>query len=43
MVIIINIISNLYPGSSTHLKVVFREVLHPIELEFGKNIKLKTM
>ena len=29
------IISNIYPGSSTHLKVVFREVKHPIELEFG--------
>ena len=23
------------PGSSTHLKIVFREVLHPIDLEFG--------
>ena len=33
--LIIIIISNLYPGSSTHSKVVFREVLHPIEVEFG--------
>ena len=29
------LISDIYPGSSTHSKVVFREVLHPIELEFG--------
>ena len=29
------IINDIYPGSSTHPKVVFREVLHPIELEFG--------
>ena len=28
-------ITDIYPGSSTHPKVVFREVLHPIELEFG--------
>ena len=28
-------IIDIYPGSSTHPKVVFREVLHPIELEFG--------
>ena len=27
------IINDIYPGSSTHSKVVFREVLHPIELE----------
>ena len=27
--------NNIYPGSSSHPKVVFREVLHPIELEFG--------
>ena len=33
--IIIIIINDIYPGSSTHLKVVFREVLHPIKLEFG--------
>ena len=25
--------NDIYPGSSTHPKVVFREVLHPIELE----------
>ena len=30
------IINDIYPGSSIHSKVVFREVLHPIELEFGK-------
>ena len=29
------IISDIYPGSSSHLKVVFREVLHSIELDFG--------
>ena len=28
------LINDIYPGSSTHLKVVFREVLHQIELEF---------
>ena len=27
------IINDIYPGSSTHSKVVFREVLHPFELE----------
>ena len=32
---IIIIINDIYPGSSTHSKVVFREVLHAIELEFG--------
>ena len=26
-------INDIYPGNSTHSKVVFREVLHPIELE----------
>ena len=26
------LINDFYPGSSTHPKVVFREVLHPIEL-----------
>ena len=26
--------NDIYPGSSTHSKVVFREVLHQIELEF---------
>jgi len=26
---------DIYPGSSTHLKVIFREVPHLIELEFG--------
>ena len=31
---LIIIINDIYPGSSTHLKVVFREVLHQIELEF---------
>ena len=36
IIIIIIIISNIFPGSSTHSKVVFREVLQPIELEFGK-------
>ena len=29
------LIIDIYPGSSTHPKVVFREVLHLIELEFG--------
>ena len=29
------IIIDIYPGGSTHPKVVFREVMHPIELEFG--------
>ena len=29
------IIIDIYPGSSTHPKVIYREVLHPIELEFG--------
>ena len=38
IIIIIIIISNIYPGCSTHSKVVFREVLHPIELEFGNAI-----
>ena len=28
------IINDIYPGSSTYPKVVVREVLHPIELEF---------
>ena len=27
------IINDIYPGSSTHSKVVLREVLHPLELE----------
>jgi len=36
IIIIITIIIDIYPGSSTHPKVVFKEVLHPIELEFGK-------
>ena len=27
------IINDIYLGSSTHSKVVFREVLHPIKLE----------
>ena len=31
--IIIIIINDIYPGSSTHSKVVFREVLHLFELE----------
>ena len=31
----IGAINDIYPGSSTYPKVVFREVLHPIELEFG--------
>ena len=35
IIIIIIIIIDIYPGSSTHSKVVFKEVLHPIELEFG--------
>jgi len=26
--------NDIYPGSSAHAKVVFREVLHAIELEF---------
>ena len=29
------LITDIYPRSSTHTKVVFREVLHPIRLEFG--------
>ena len=29
------IIDETYPGSSTHMKVVFREILHLIKLEFG--------
>ena len=29
------IINDIYPGSFTHPKVVFREVMHPINLEFG--------
>jgi len=33
IIIIIIIINEIYPGSSSHSKVVFREVLHPIELE----------
>jgi len=33
--LIIIIINDIYPGSSTHSKVIFREVLHAIELEFG--------
>jgi len=33
--IIIIIINEVYPRSSTHLKVVFREALHAIEFEFG--------
>ena len=28
-------IIDIYPGSSTHPKVVYLEALHPIELEFG--------
>ena len=32
-IIIIIIINDIYPGSSTHSKVVFREVLHPFELD----------
>lgn len=32
---VIIIIIDIYPGSSTHPKVVFREVMHPIKLEFG--------
>ena len=30
---IIIIINDIYPGSFTHSKVIFREVLHPIKLE----------
>ena len=33
IIIIIIIMNDIYPGSSTHPKVVFRKVLHPIELE----------
>ena len=29
------IINDIYPGSFTYPKVVFREVMHPIKLEFG--------
>ena len=29
------LIIDICPGSSTHPKVVFKEALHPIELEFG--------
>ena len=32
---IIIIVNDINPVSSTHAKVVFREVLHPIKLEFG--------
>ena len=32
IIIIIIIINDIYPGSSTHSKVIFREVLHPFEL-----------
>ena len=35
IITIIIIIIDIYPRSSTHIKVVFREVLHPIEVEFG--------
>ena len=35
IIIIIIIINGVYPRSSTHSKVVFREVLHAIEFEFG--------
>lgn len=30
--------NDIYPGSATHAKVVFREVLHPIELEFENGV-----
>ena len=33
--LIILIVNDIYPGSSTHPKVVFGEVLHQIKLEFG--------
>ena len=33
IIIIIIIINDIYPGSSTHSRVVFREVMHPFELE----------
>lgn len=32
--IMIIIINDIYPGSSTYTKVVLRVVLHPMELEF---------
>ena len=32
MIIILN---DVYPGTSTYSKVLFREVLYPIELKFG--------
>ena len=35
LLIIVIIITDIHRGSSTHAKVVFREVLHSIELEFG--------
>ena len=34
-ILIIITIIDIYPGSFSHPKVVFREVLHPIQLEFG--------
>ena len=33
IIIIIIIIHDINPGSSAHSKVVFREILHPIELD----------
>ena len=35
------IISDIYPGSSTHSKVFSREVLHWIELEFGNVVLVR--
>ena len=35
MNIMITILNDVYPGNSTYSKVVFRELLHPIELKFG--------
>ena len=32
---ILRLINGIHPESSSHLNVVFTEVLHPIELEFG--------
>ena len=38
----VNLINDIYPGSSTHAKVVFSEVLQPIKLEF-RNVGLQVM
>ena len=32
---LIPMINDIYPGRSTHAKVVLREALYPVKLEFG--------